>query len=100
MLNIILFSRVTVKEETVTERRALPITNASQRALFWDKTFENCLHTYLCKLYNIKVDFEFIMNRNPVVKVVGQRNSINGVFKELAVLTSLCYTKTFDAVSG
>ncbi|CAF0989356.1 unnamed protein product [Adineta ricciae] len=91
--------RSTVKDDNVTERRTLPITNASQRALFADKSFETCLHKYLSKLYNIKIDFECIMNGNPVVKVVGQWNSIDGVFKELAVLTSLCYTKTFDAVS-
>ena len=95
-----MISRSTVKDENVTERRTLPITNASQRALFADKSFETCLNTYLCKLYNIKIDFECIMNGNAVVKVVGQWNSINEVFKELTVLTSLCNTKTFDAVTG
>ncbi|CAF1007839.1 unnamed protein product [Adineta ricciae] len=91
--------RSTVKDENVTERRILPITNASQRALFADKSFENCLHIYLSKLYNVEIDFECIMNGNFAVKVVGQWNSIDRVFKELAVLTSLCHTKTFDTVS-
>lgn len=86
--------------QLVTRCVTLSINTSAQAALFVDKTFENCLETYICKTYDVKFGLMIDNRGRPWVTIIGRLADVDKTQEELLTLLPSFRTKIFDETTG